>query len=158
MDQDPRASAPEAIASGVGDSARASVEAGEGGASTPAVTDEMMVLGGWGEVTVFRKHFHYLDLMATRLAAQIDYIHKKQSIIFSLSAGILAVLSERAGDAAVLHRACAGALVGGSGLCWSDEADSEHRRVLFRRPRRQNDTDSRPADTGLHVGHAGQSA
>ena len=30
--------------------------------------------------------------MATRLEAQIDYIHKKQSIIFSLSAGILAVL------------------------------------------------------------------
>ena len=92
MDQDPRAPVPEAIASGVGDSARASVEAGEGGSSTPAVTDEMMVLGGWGEVIVFRKHFHYLDLTATRLEAQIDYIHKKQSIIFSLSAGILAVL------------------------------------------------------------------
>ena len=60
--------------------------------ATAALPDEMMVMGEWGEVTVFRKHFHYLDLMANRLEAQVDYIHKKQSIIFSLSAGILAVL------------------------------------------------------------------
>ncbi len=86
MDQEPRTTAPAVDAP---DEGRGAVEETQ---PTHDVPDEMMVLGGWGEVTVFRKHFHYLDLMATRLEAQIDYIHKKQSIIFSLSAGILAVL------------------------------------------------------------------
>ena len=86
MDQEPRTPAPAVVAL---DEVPGAVEETP---PSPDVPDEMMVLGGWGEVTAFRKHFHHLDLMATRLEAQIDYIHKKQSIIFSLSAGILAVL------------------------------------------------------------------
>lgn len=40
----------------------------------------------------FKQEEHYLDLMEKRLEAQVDYVHKKQAILFSLSAGILAVL------------------------------------------------------------------
>ena len=61
MDQEPRTPAPAVVAI---DEVPGAVEETP---PSPEVPDEMMVLGGWGEVTAFRKHFHYLDLMATLL-------------------------------------------------------------------------------------------